>query len=59
MQHLAKARIAIGGGADFYARRLIEAVGVDPEIGVARISLVHYNTDTDVDRILTALDDAL
>jgi cysteine desulfurase family protein (TIGR01976 family) len=59
MQHLAKARIAIGGGADFYARRLIEAVGVDPESGVARISLVHYNDEKDVDRLLEALSAAL
>jgi cysteine desulfurase family protein (TIGR01976 family) len=59
MQSLAKAHVAIGGGADFYARRLIEALGIDPERGVARISLVHYNNDADVDRILTALDDIL
>lgn len=59
MGELAKARIAIGGGADFYARRLIEAVGVDPEVGVARISLVHYNDDKDVDRLLEALDPLL
>jgi cysteine desulfurase family protein (TIGR01976 family) len=59
MVHLAKRKIAIGGGADFYARRLIEAVGIDPDVGVARISLVHYNTQADVDRILTALDEVL
>ncbi len=59
MQELTKARIAIGGGADFYARRLIEAVGVDPDVGVARISLVHYNDDRDVDRLLEALDPLL
>ena len=55
MQHLAKRRIAIGGGADFYARRLVEAVGIDPERGVARGSLVHYNSAADVDRLLEAL----
>ena len=27
--------------------------------GVVRISLVHYNTTDDVDRILTALDEVL
>jgi cysteine desulfurase family protein (TIGR01976 family) len=59
MMRLAEARIAIGGGADFYAKRLIEAVGVDPQQGVARISLVHYNNDADVDRLLDALAGAL
>ncbi|MEZ5925129.1 MAG: aminotransferase class V-fold PLP-dependent enzyme [Hyphomicrobiaceae bacterium] len=59
MERLAAQRIAIGGGADFYARRLIEALGIDPEHGVARISLVHYNSAADVDRILEALSDAL
>jgi selenocysteine lyase/cysteine desulfurase len=59
VERLAAARIAIGGGADFYARRLIEAVGIDPEVGVARISLVHYNDERDVDRLLDVLESAL
>ncbi len=59
MEHLAKRKIAIGGGADFYARRLIEAVGIDPEVGVARVSLVHYNSAGDVDRVLEALGEVI
>ena len=59
MQALAQARIAIGGGADFYAHRLIEATGIDPRSGVARISLVHYNDEHDIDRLLEALDPLL
>ena len=59
VKHLAKRKIAIGGGGHFYARRLVEATGLDPEVGVARISLVHYNSPGDVDRILTALDEVL
>jgi selenocysteine lyase/cysteine desulfurase len=57
--HLARRRIAVGGGADFYARRLIEAVGIKPEAGVARVSLVHYNSDADVDRLLEALGEVI
>lgn len=43
----------------FYAHRLIKNIGIDPEDGVVRISLVHYNTGAEVDRILAALDQAL
>jgi cysteine desulfurase family protein (TIGR01976 family) len=59
MNACARAQVAMGGGSHFYARRLVEALGLDPEAGVARISLVHYNTHADVDRILTALDGVL
>lgn len=59
MTGLAKAKVACGGGGHFYARRVVEAMGIDPESGVARISLVHYNNDSDVDRILNALDPLL
>ena len=43
---------------DFYAPRALDAMGMDPEDGVVRISLLHYNTDEDVQRILSALDRA-
>lgn len=43
----------------FYAHRLMTSVGIDPAAGVVRISLVHYNTVDEVDRILAALDQAL
>jgi selenocysteine lyase/cysteine desulfurase len=52
------ARIAIGHG-DFWAARLIKALGLTAEDGVIRIGLAHYNDDEDVDRLLTALDQAL
>lgn len=51
---LASKKIAVGAG-HFYAKRLVEALGIDPERGVLRISLVHYNTDEEVDRLLDAL----
>lgn len=50
--------VAIGAG-DFYAPRCLEGVGIDPKEGVVRISLVHYNTESDVDRAIRALQRAL
>jgi len=44
---------------NFYAHRLVSDLGIDPEDGVVRISLVHYNTAEDVSKILTELDRAL
>ena len=44
---------------NFYAHRLISDLGIDPEDGVVRLSLVHYGNDDEVERILTALDAAL
>lgn len=37
---------------DFYARRLIEDLGLAPRDGVVRVSLVHYNTPGEVDRLI-------
>ena len=47
------------GSGHFYSVRLCEALGIDPQRGVARISLAHYNTPAEVDRLLYALDRAL
>ena len=44
---------------DFYARRLIEALGLAEKDGVVRVSMVHYNTLGEVDRLIEALDQAL
>jgi len=38
-----------------YAPRLLRAAGFDPEEGVARVSLCHYNTPAEIDRILEAV----
>lgn len=40
---------------DFYARRLIEALGLQAQGGVVRISIAHYNTEDEIDRLLGAL----
>ena len=44
---------------DFYATRLIEGVNIEPTDGVVRLSLLHYNTHQDVEKILDQLDRAL
>ena len=43
----------------FYAYRLLSNMGIDPDDGVVRISLLHYNQLADVEKILTALDASL
>lgn len=43
---------------DFYARRLIDALGLREQGGVVRVSMVHYNTLEEVDRLIRALDEA-
>lgn len=48
-------RIGIRHG-DFYARRLIQALGLADQGGVVRVSLVHYNTLDECDRLLQLLD---
>jgi cysteine desulfurase family protein (TIGR01976 family) len=44
-------RIAIRYG-DFYAKRLIHDLGLLPQNGVVRVSMVHYNTVAEVDRLI-------
>ena len=43
----------------FYAHRLAAALGLDPEDGVVRASLVHYNTPDEVERLIAFLDTVL
>lgn len=43
----------------YYAWRVLEGVGVDPESGVVRLSFVHYTSPADIDRALDALTDVL
>jgi cysteine desulfurase family protein (TIGR01976 family) len=39
----------------FYAHRLAAALGLDPEDGVVRASLVHYNSPEEVERLIAFL----
>ena len=43
----------------FYAYRLIEALGLDPQDAVVRLSLVHYNTLAEVERACEVFDQIL
>lgn len=49
----------ITGANDFYARRLVEALGIDPASGVMRISMTHYTTEAEVSGVMNALEDLL
>lgn len=44
---------------DFHSRRLIESLGLADHHGVVRVSMVHYNTIEEVDRLIEGLDRAL
>lgn len=39
----------------FHARRLLESLDIDPEDGVVRVSLAHYNTEGEIEQLLNAL----
>ncbi len=49
----------MAGGGDFYAVRPLEAMGVDLDKGVLRLSFVHYTNETEVQHLIAALDKAL
>ena len=47
------------GGGDFYAVRALEAMGVDMNKGVLRLSFVHYTSRDEVTKVIEALDAVL
>jgi selenocysteine lyase/cysteine desulfurase len=47
------------GVGDFYARRLVEALGIDPVDGAVRLSFVHYTREEEVSRLIAALDEII
>lgn len=51
-------KVAIRFG-DFHSRRLVERLGEDHDDGVVRVSMVHYNTLAELERMLSALPDVL
>lgn len=53
------ARGLVVGGDDFYAVRPLVAMGLNPKVGVLRMSFVHYTSKAEVQRLLSALDDIL
>jgi cysteine desulfurase family protein (TIGR01976 family) len=53
-RRLAERRIGVGSG-NFYAYRLIEALGIDTTDGVVRTSFVHYTTAGEIERLIGEL----
>ncbi len=53
-----RSKIGIRFG-DFYARRLIDTMGLTKMDGVVRVSLVHYNTPGEIEKLIRALEDVL
>ncbi len=47
------------GVSNFYAYRLVQALGLDPEAGVLRLSFVHYTSPEEIDKLIKALDASL
>ncbi|MEM7074571.1 MAG: aminotransferase class V-fold PLP-dependent enzyme [Pseudomonadota bacterium] len=57
-ERLARHGIMAGGG-DFYGSRPLQAMGIDLDKGVLRLSFVHYTSRAEVDKLLSALEDCL
>jgi selenocysteine lyase/cysteine desulfurase len=57
-RRLARHGIMASGG-NFYAWRLLEALGIDPHHGVLRLSFVHYTTPEEITLLIKALDEEL
>ena len=48
-------KLGVGAG-HFYAWRLIDALGIDVDAGVVRVSFTHYTSEEEVTRLVEALD---
>lgn len=51
---LIERKLAVRHG-HFHSRRLLEYLGIPPDDGVVRISLAHYNTPQEIERVVRAL----
>ena len=58
VRHIDQFNIGIRFG-DFYAKRLIEALGLQAQGGVVRVSMAHYNTAEEIDRLIRHLDEII
>ena len=52
---LAKNGVMAGGG-DFYAVRPLKAMGVDPDLGVLRLSFTHYTSHQEINKLLEIIE---
>ncbi len=55
---LGKLKIGVGAG-NFYAYRLLKALGIDTDDGALRTSFVHYTSRAEIERLIRALDTML
>ncbi len=58
VRHLDRFKIGIRFG-DFYAKRLIESLGLHTQGGVVRVSMAHYNTLDEIDRLINHLEEVI
>jgi cysteine desulfurase family protein (TIGR01976 family) len=58
VRHVDQYGIGIRFG-DFYAKRLIEFLGLQVQGGVIRVSIAHYNTQAEIERLITHLDEVI
>jgi cysteine desulfurase family protein (TIGR01976 family) len=58
VEHVDPHHIGIRYG-DFYARRLIDYLGLAPKNGVIRVSMVHYNSLEEIEKLMIVLDEIL
>jgi len=49
----------MAGGGDFYAVRALQAMGVNPDEGVLRLSFTHYTHPDEVAKLIGALDQVI
>ena len=49
----------MAGGGDFYGIRPLQGVGIDPAVGVLRISFTHYTTPEEIEKLLGALEQVI
>jgi cysteine desulfurase family protein (TIGR01976 family) len=55
---LAELKLGVGVG-NFYAYRLLKALGIDTEDGALRVSFVHYTRKEEIERLMKALDNLM
>jgi selenocysteine lyase/cysteine desulfurase len=53
------ARGFMAGNGNFYAVRVLDAMGIDPKRGAVRLSFVHYNSMQEITGLIHALDEIL
>ena len=53
-EQLSEHKVMAGAG-DFYAVRVLEAMGIDLDPGVLRLSFVHYTSPSEIDQLISAL----